>query len=1152
MRTRTRTTVIVATVTAAVLAGGVAPATAVSERSAAARAVAGRMLAAPRPEALVTRLPVRVVVRVPAGTSRLWVRVGGRDVTARFRRTRGSLRVAHLIRGDGLRYGPNHVVVRAERRGRRPVAEARSFVLARRQDGLVRLRIRRGPVTSLDVRVAAPGLAAEHFGQPGEVERRLSVIRRSRTVRVWLNGRRVTRALDRSHPTRWTASLSASHGLRYGVNRLRLLVAEPDGGRYALLRRRFVVRRNRHLAAAGWDTATRVGGRVRLDGHRSRTAHGGRPAHSWRILSRPRGSRAKLRRAASARPLLAPDRRGRYVVGLTVTSRTKRAAASQASASSSDRVTLTVAPASLLVPFKGFTVENGRGGIQVGDTFYPNPSSDGKTMQWLTLNRATLKPCDAAQPCGPSKNVTTGNSWFDPFASNEHSLQALTDALTAGGNDELVILAKPMHGFSGPVKPDQVDAFNNALKLIGVGPIDPSTLRSPGPYGIDQQLVIVGVPYGGDGSGWYSQVFSELPDVLSGWLMPDGVPSSKRVTQFRFQPERAAFDTSSSKTPTTNTMTIRKDPVTASLPAGQTGGFQVVELDPHKFTVVRSDAYGYNGQLEAMAARLNQIRDQGSGYVAVQSIGRSAGFPAVARALADFGANPHSFMAFDGSVDGSYAFVGGTKLARSEVVESSSTVASGESGTLRGRARIRADGLFKPAVADPAETLELEMYDFVFRAPTPWPYTKGGSCSPPDPSRLEPLDDSRHQFAPLTCSDPQAEPYAKALAYISLNLQEFNGWGPDLRQAYTGHLRLNYTMAALQLDRLDYPGDGHTCTQGPGRDIAPNPDFSRRQFCNLHDELQLEFGWLDKTQNLFDTMQQGLYRSGGQEQVDLQSIGTKIKDDVAPPRTSATEILIDVGEFVLLMAEAVALAGPDEVLGFIEAVAGFYELATTLASDVHTQTPLGDEIQAKVDDLSLKVANRLSDSATGLDSLQQVIVSDYGRLRALGSVAGTPSWTPNANDMAGHLGKAGETLFYSELMPVAYGVYGLFTCRQLLCGALRGSGHPPFVNPNADDCFDQRYGHIWRGAPATAQMVWRGGVDLDSYSADVGTADRFVLGRHTLSITYYAYPPETLTNPMFRAPTQGGLGMQLERFVWEQYEAPPGSKFPPTDIGTCG
>jgi len=135
------------------------------------------------------------------------------------------------------------------------VIDARSFVVTRRDAGLVRLRLRPGPVTSLTVQAArGSGLAPEHFGPSREVERRLFVIRRERRVRVWLNGRRVTRALDRSRPTQWTASLSPTHGLRYGVNRLRIRVVEPDAGRHVTLRRRFVVRRDRHLAA-GWDTA---------------------------------------------------------------------------------------------------------------------------------------------------------------------------------------------------------------------------------------------------------------------------------------------------------------------------------------------------------------------------------------------------------------------------------------------------------------------------------------------------------------------------------------------------------------------------------------------------------------------------------------------------------------------------------------------------------------------------------------------------------------------------------------------------------------------------------------------------------------------------------------------------------------------------------
>ena len=172
------------------------------------------------------------------------------------------------------------------------------------------------------------------------------------------------------------------------MNRLRVRVYEPDAGRYVEVRRSFRIKRNRHLASAGWDVDTRAGRFVQLDGRRSRTAGGGEPRHRWRIVDKPRGSRAKLRRAGSARPSITPDRPGRYVVGLRVTERSGRASASFGEGPGSartgalpsqnepgdDRVELDVAPARPLLAFKGLTQQNGQNGIRVGENFYPNRS----------------------------------------------------------------------------------------------------------------------------------------------------------------------------------------------------------------------------------------------------------------------------------------------------------------------------------------------------------------------------------------------------------------------------------------------------------------------------------------------------------------------------------------------------------------------------------------------------------------------------------------------------------------------------------------------------------------------------------------------------------------------------------------------------------
>jgi hypothetical protein len=1147
---RSRTYVVA--VTAALLAGGASPAAAEAKQAADATAVAARMLVTPRSEALVTHLPARVVVRVPPQTTRLRVRLGRRDVTARFRPSGGSRRVARLRRSDGLRYGHNHLVVLAERRGRPAAEDAHSFVLARRDAKLARLRVRPGPVTSLNVRVPrAPRLASKHFGQAGEVDRRLGAIRRSRTVRLWLNGRQVTRAVDRSRLTRWTASLSATQGLRHGVNRLRMLVTEPDRGRYAVLRRRFVVRRDRHLPAAGWGVATRVGAPVRLDGRRSRAARGVRLDHSWRILVRPRGSRAKLRGASSARPRLRPDRPGRYVVGLTVRARDKRAMASQAAAIGADSVPVTAAPSAPLVPFKGFVKRGGypgdpRPGIQVGDTFYPHPNEGG--FQWLTLDRATLTPID---PVTRQPSMTAGNNWLDARQSTAgHALTDLTNALTKGGKDELVILAFPMgNQLARPVDAAKAKAFNDALKLMGAGPVDAASLKSG-----NQQLVIMGVPYGGDGSGWYSQIFGTAneQDVFSGWLMPEAAVSKSQPAPYRFQPERVPFDTSSSATPTTattNTVTVRDQRLDAALsdrvigPLHPSGGFQVVKIDPTNFTAVDSAVFTTNytgdesqngmGGLSALAAMAAYLSDNPARHhVAVQSIGQikptsvphsvyeqdrgTQAWNKVSAVLATYGANPHRFN----TADGAYAFLGGPSLEKGEVVESSSAVAVDptarkQTGTLSGRASVDADAVFAPAVADPTDSLKFEMYDIAFSEPTPWPNKLGGM------DRITPPG-----------NDAEAAGYRAALAFISTSptMQEFNGWGPDLRTAYVGNLKLSYSTAMNQLSNLTYPGDDRTCTQGAGPDVAPNPGFSRNQFCNLYDELLQEFGWLSKTQTLFDNWQQALYRVGGAEHVDLQAIGKRIETDVKP--TKLAEILTDVGEFLLLAMEDVALFAPElGPLGVIEAVAAVYQITMALSTDADTSIPMGDRIKTKVDDMSLEVANRLSAAAKALDSLEQVIVSDYGRLQALGSLAGTPRWTVDPNVMAGQLRDSAKAYFYSELMPIPWGVH-----------ALKGTQFHNSDDPQT--CRVTGYRYTFYNAPETAKLKWWGDFNVNGVRGGFFPT-QFVLGRHSLTITAYAYPDPKLTNAMFLPRTQNGLGMQLSDYVWTQF------KRPPTDISYC-
>ena len=259
--------------------------------SAATTTAAAPVILTPSGDAVFTRPQVRVVVRAPAGASRTRVRLGDRDVTARFRAEGGRL-VGRLAPRDGLRYGRNELVVVAHRVGKAEV-RAGPLVLPRTPHEPLRPREAAPPEARARAdrrRLGPPARAGCGGGQRGSA-------RPAQRARGDQGGPAATGA-------RHKFSLSATHGLRYGVNRLRVFVAEPQQGRYASVKRRSVVRRIRPLAAAGRDRGARPRARVRVGG-RGKAARGGRLRYRWRLVRRPEGSRALIgahEGPAAARP----------------------------------------------------------------------------------------------------------------------------------------------------------------------------------------------------------------------------------------------------------------------------------------------------------------------------------------------------------------------------------------------------------------------------------------------------------------------------------------------------------------------------------------------------------------------------------------------------------------------------------------------------------------------------------------------------------------------------------------------------------------------------------------------------------------------------------------------------------------------------------
>ena len=242
-----------------------------------------------------------------------------------------------------------------------------------------------------------------------------------------------------------------------------------------------------------------------------------------------------------------------------------------------------------------------------------------------------------------------------------------------------------------------------------------------------------------------------------------------------------------------------------------------------------------------------------------------------------------------------------------------------------------------------------------------------------------------------------------------------------------------------------------------------------------------------------------------------------------------------------MISAALLAFNPDgaAVLAGWEAIVTVYEVVRELVSGGTGGVPVSDEVETTVEHLSQNVATNISDAANGLIRLRDVIISDYGRLQALGSVARGRGWNLDPASTKDNITSAASALFSDALVPIPYGVYAM----------VDHSETAPWVE-DIKKCWDAAYGGIWDTAPDSAQVPWMGGFDREGVTGWFPTT--FVLGRHELSRFYEANPPKEVTDPMFTPTTmkvnnEQGFGMQLYRFVWEQYA----KGFPPTDLELC-
>ncbi|MEV4418765.1 hypothetical protein AB0L40_02175 [Patulibacter sp. NPDC049589] len=1056
---------------------------------------APRLIVAPGGGALVTQEPVRVELTHRAGT-KTRVRLGTRDVTSRFR-VAGRRLVGRLKLGDGLRHGQNHLTVVATRGGKAEDRQTRSFFVMRRSRHFVRVQLQGTNPTRLQIDITS---GASHA----------SLSRRRRTLRVSLNGHSVTSALTARTGTRWAGTLSGTHGLRRGVNRIRVYVAEPRAGRYEVYSRRFTVRRDRPLAAAGADRATRPRVGVRLGGSH-RAARGGRLSYRWTLVTKPAGSRSRISAPTSARPSLVPDRPGHYVARVRVDERGRGAApgAHVRVGSSTDDIAVDVGPKASLVSLAANAFPVGPRGIQVGDpaeggVFYPH-TGPAATIQVLELDRHTLTPTNAS------------TTWCCDD-SPEHALESLKAKLVASTADDLVVVALPPQRATLP--PSQYRAFNEVLDLIGVDPLDArDDLNKPG-----QQIVAVGVPSGGRGSGWVLRSHRANPQLArQGWLMPDGDLSAG----YRFQPLRLPFDTSSASTATSNTMTFAGHDVT-SPPLRTATGYHFVAVDPADLSVVRNlsfdnDAAGNAGLAQAIAAasELDDIGNRtGRGtYVALQSIGRFApdnpGWDtasrtdSVATALAAIGANPHDFNYRSAS----YAFFGGAHLGAQGAAQSNagivadSTGPTYQSGKLSGAARMNPDGFFAPptgpSTAAPVESL----YDVVFDTKTvAYPYTTG-----PDVGEYT----NAMKYISGQLSDPSVNRFGKDFTPDS---------GPrfdtDIRGAYVGlpdYAQWDDAAAALA-DKVHYPGRAAGACAGPP-DAGDAPGFTLQQFCALKSQLGQEMVALVRTKSFTDKLKAAVLQASNGEAGILNTTYTTIKDAVDPPDGEIAAPILGLIRTLAEFADLAEVTFAPEVAVAVSLGADIIDLTSAVATS--SSKPIGETLGDKASELGADLQADVEASAKGVDSIRVTAMSDWGRLQALDAAARRVA-SQSIDALDDQLENASGRYMASALMSsLKQGHYHAFRIKT------DGSGRDGGPSPN--DC---RY--RFRGAPdgAWVPMLY----ELDQWSSMVFAWD---------GNTSTDYPPNEILTQMFESPHLGapiaklgrGYGIDKTTWMWQQADA---------------
>jgi hypothetical protein len=803
-----------------------------------------------------------------------------------------------------------------------------------------------------------------------------------------LNGKRIPAASRLVlKGARARLALDAADGVRFGRNTVVVRVVGKTG-RKQTVRRTVVVRRDAPLPAVQTRGARVAGRTVRLDGRRTRGTS--LPlSYRWRVVRAPRVAKVRLTGARTTTPRLVGSLPGRYAIALTVRQhRAHRRTPAFAGAAGCDvagGVTSGTVPAGPDTPVASTPADQlpARAISVVKPTNGGAPTTPPSTA---TAGCATqVESVDLGQNALPvgvavdthatvrgTPSIVVGDQAYPLPAAGQGAAAAIFDAETL----ELLQFVSPLPqalGF-GPATALEA-AAEIATPLVSGG--EPVVIVAAGVAGcctVDTGDSAAGfsavATYGSTSGGLTStvnqgQVLGGKENVAGeqiGWLRP-GVPLDGAPALFGFvSPDLTTYDTQAgAPSATSNTMQVGAQSYYGALPMGTTAGYQVLVLDaglqpqlgtPTTYgTVGTSGAYGE----QEMAQVLTAAAALPGSTTLIQSINdptpSSANAVTSAQAITTMGGSGWMFL----SGNAQYALVANPPPPQNtdpltpwaaETQSGWTAAASGNrgqgNGTLSGVLRRRGDSAWassvQSALGDTTTDPDFGLSAVAAQPAGQWPHDQ----TPGEIEATTWFADQLHLApGPGSCWQPTV---------------------PDFRSSYCNDA-IDWNSIQTALGELKYP-------------TTSRPPFSTTDFANVQRQLEVETGNIGTIATLIATLQAPYTASSNGVPVDAQAIAGDIISAIPPPTPS--DVSANLAIVGAIFDAASLLPEVEPVLGVLGAALDF--ASATTQSD-GTATPYW-QIQGTADQLGAQTLARLQTMSGSLGTLQEILVSDWGRMSA--------------------------------------------------------------------------------------------------------------------------------------------------------------------------